>query len=358
MKWNIGWGVISSCNMKCEFCYSKKTRQEVQQLSFSQWKNFIDQNCDSVNSINYGTGENTLSDDWFRLVDYIGTHYPFIRQALTTNGYLVKRVRENAEFDRIVKNCISEIDVSLDYCIPSKHNAFRGFDSAYELAIKTLSYCETNGIISTIVFMGTNLTLEIQNISGLFDIAKAYHSKLRLNIFRPTDGINDHSKRFIADFSKIIDALKWINENHKIIAIDDPLFASVLCDDYEQIDPSGLQSLRILPDGSITPSTYLLKEKFRKFNILENHVLSKIDSTNVGIEFDTPAECAQCRYVDKCRGGVYDRRYLWYGSFNSRDPYCLYRPENYVPDFKVRISKVDSFQSIHHGYLPTMFFGV
>ena len=25
-KWNIGWGTVSACNMKCEFCYSKTRR--------------------------------------------------------------------------------------------------------------------------------------------------------------------------------------------------------------------------------------------------------------------------------------------------------------------------------------------
>ena len=27
-KWNIGWGAVSECNMKCQFCYSQKVRKD------------------------------------------------------------------------------------------------------------------------------------------------------------------------------------------------------------------------------------------------------------------------------------------------------------------------------------------
>lgn len=43
-KWNIGWGTVAACNMKCQFCYSKERRKQGQQLELSDWKKFIDQN--------------------------------------------------------------------------------------------------------------------------------------------------------------------------------------------------------------------------------------------------------------------------------------------------------------------------
>lgn len=56
------------------------------------------------------------------------------------------------------------------------------------------------------------------------------------------------------------------------------------------------------------------------------------------------------------RGGVIDRRYLWNGSLDYRDPYC------FIED-KQLLSKIDGinlseepFYSVHDGYLPTMFF--
>ena len=48
-KWNIGWGTIATCNMKCQFCYSKERRKQGASLELPD--------C--------------LSDDWFVLVQYI-----------------------------------------------------------------------------------------------------------------------------------------------------------------------------------------------------------------------------------------------------------------------------------------------
>ena len=74
--------------MNCEFCYSRFKREHVNDLNYEDWLMFINNNHDWINSINFGTGENSLSNDWFKLIDYIRKYYPEIRQAVTTNGYL------------------------------------------------------------------------------------------------------------------------------------------------------------------------------------------------------------------------------------------------------------------------------
>ena len=114
-KWNIGWGTISHCNMNCQFCYSKYRRKNSKDLSYSDWIKFIDENHLKINSINYGTGENTLDKNWFKLVSYIRCNYPEIRQALTTNGHLSEAVKDPECMEAFV-NGIDEVDVSLDFC--------------------------------------------------------------------------------------------------------------------------------------------------------------------------------------------------------------------------------------------------
>ena len=93
-KWNIGWGTVSHCNMNCQFCYSKHKRKDSKDLKYNDWIKFIDENHSKINSINYGTGENTLDETWFDLVAYIRRNYPQIRQALTTNGHLSEAVKK------------------------------------------------------------------------------------------------------------------------------------------------------------------------------------------------------------------------------------------------------------------------
>lgn len=353
MKWNIGWGTVSTCNMKCGFCYSKSVRESSVDLGYNEWINFIDENYENINAINYGTGENTISDDWFKLIDHISKNYD-IKQALTTNGFISERVKNNKKLKEIFLKSINEVDVSLDFAIKEKHNNLRGQVNAYDWALNTLEFCKEHNILTTIVFLGTNETLEIKNLEGLFNIAKKYGCKLRMNLFRPTHGIDDKSKIYIPEFEKIVRSLEWINKEHTILSIDDPLFGSLLVEGYQGIDPSGSQSLRILADGSITPSTYLISEDFVLGNITKDNLRDIKNECN--FEYLIPESCLKCEDVESCKGGVLDRRVLWNGSFNSPDPYCYktYKLKNKVKKFN--LIEHEKFESIHHGYLPTMFF--
>ena len=354
-KWNIGWGTISRCNMNCQFCYSKHKRIISKELKLKDWIKFIDENHQRINSINYGTGENTLDKDWFKLISHIRKNYPDIRQALTTNGHLSKAV-EDQECLKAFVDAIDEVDVSLDFCDKEKHNQFRGQPKSYDWALNTLQLCKTYKKPTTIVFLGSNKNLDIENIKGLFNVARKYDTILRMNMYRPTEGINEHSKQFIVEYEKFVDTLKYISENEKIISLNDALFSSILTNETVD-DPSGDRSIRILPDGSITPSTYLIENKYIVANIVESNVLEKIEKdeslTNI-IQKKIPNECKGCVYEKTCAGGVFDRRYLWYGTLDKKDPYC---PQKYLKKNKnILLVKKDGFKSVHDGYLPTIFF--
>lgn len=358
--WNIGWGVTNICNLNCEFCYSKKVRKETEGIpNLEEIKKFIDNNFDKVNSVNYGTGENTLSKDWIKIVEYVHNKFPNVTQGLTTNGYLSQICKDDA-LKKIIDDAIEEIDVSLDFGDPSRHGKFRGNPKTFDWVIETLEYGKKNNKRLTIVFIGTNETLQIENIKSIFSIAKKYDSKVRLNLYRPTIGINERTEKFIPDFDTIKNALIYISEHYKILSLSDPLFSTLFLKDKENIkrDPSGLDSIRILPDGSITPSTYLITDEFKKFNIKMENVLEKLKEKEFQnmIDRELPKECNVCKYKELCGGGVLDRRYLWYKDFLHKDPYCAFNNEEIDKIPKLKITKKDDFQSVHDGYLPTMFF--
>lgn len=358
-KLNVGWGAIAKCNMNCAFCYSKFKRLSLKNnLGYKDWINFVDNNNSLINSINYGTGENTLSPDWFKLVYYVRHKYPHIRQALTTNGYLSVAVKDDFALKAFVE-AIDEVDVSLDFADESKHNSFRGQPNAYAWAIQTLDLCQRYNKRLTIVFLGSSKNVYVENIDGLFNIARKHNAVLRMNIYRPTEGVNSFSKQFILGYTQLRDILHYINDNYHILKIDDPLFASIFCN-VTNNDPSGSKSIRILSDGSITPSTYLITNDYIVGNITEDDVLAKIQSNGKMsqlIKKVIPDDCKGCSYVDTCAGGVYDRRYLWYESLNYKDPYCpkFFNEKNKRDIIKCAPSD-DSFSSVHDGYLPTMFF--
>lgn len=354
-NWNIGWGTISRCNMNCRFCYSKEKRKNSNDLSYEHWIRFVDENYEMIHTINYGTGENALDYDWFRLVDYIRDRYPQIRQALTTNGYLSEAVKDDYCKKVFIKG-IDEVDISLDFCVPREHNSFRKQDKAFEWAMAALELCRQYGKPATIVFLGSRVNMNDQNIDGLFEIAKEKNAILRMNIFRPTGGINEISEKFIADYDTIVDCLTYISRKYSIISLNDVLFSTILSGSTVK-DPSGIESIRILADGSITPSTYLISDDFIIANITEHNVLKRIETDGLLekiIDVTVPEECGGCVYKTQCAGGVYDRRYLWYGTLKRKDPYCPQCfTEKSIPAITV---KQTAFQSVHDGYLPTIFF--
>ena len=153
-KFNIGWGLTNLCNMNCKFCYSKETREKSRECNIEDWKNFIDENCEQIDSINYGTGENAILDDFFYFIDYVRKEHPNITQSVTTNGYISQKIIKNKEFMDIFMNSIDEIDVSLDFATKEKHCEFRGQKDAYDWAIRTLKILKDTNKKTTIVFVG------------------------------------------------------------------------------------------------------------------------------------------------------------------------------------------------------------
>ena len=354
-KWNIGWGPIAECNMHCQFCYSRRKRQEGNNLTIADWLHFIDGSGGLINTINYGTGENTLSMDWFSLISYIRKKFPEIRQSLTTNGHLSEAVKDNICMQSFLES-IDEVDVSLDFCQAESHNAFRGQSKAFDWVIETLKICQYYGKTATIVFLGSEENANLDNIDGLFSIAEKYGAILRMNIYRPTAGLTKLAQKFIIKWQTLLSVLEHIAKFHRVIAIDDPFLSSYLTGRTVK-DPSGNDSLRILADGSITPSTYLVDKKYVVGNIKEKNVLSQLSNDDKLADIVSrlvPNECHGCIYADSCAGGVLDRRWLWYGTLARRDPYC---PGIIKKSKTNKISvTTTNFCSVHDGYLPTIFF--
>lgn len=356
--WKIGWGITNECNMMCKFCYSKNARDTSNITNYEEWKRFIDDNYEDIDSINFGTGENTTSESWFNFIRYIRMNYPKIKMALTTNGYLSEAIADNDIKTKIILDSIDEIDISLDYFIENMHNDFRGNKKSYSWALNTLEFCKKNNITTTIVFIGTNDTVKKDNLDGLFKICDEYNAKLRMNIYRPATGKVNSENEFILDYYKLIDTIKYIDDNYNVLSLSDPLLNAIFIGNDTVDDPSGNKSIRILPDGNITPSTYLVSEEFFLGNIKDNILLRNISYSNICKEISdnvVPSDCYGCDKVSICKGGVKDRRILWYKSLNERDPYCPKR-FNDIEISALKSKGETDTNSVHDGYLPTLFF--
>lgn len=354
-KYALGIGFTAACNMNCSFCYSRDKRHIAPELSLNVWKDFISKNSEYIDNINYGTGENALSDEWFEFVEYIGTNYTWIKQAVTTNGTLTTRCKTSERCYEIVKKYIAEIDVSIDFCDDKKHDNIRGKVGAYQGAIDTLAFCEKNGIQATIVFLGVEETMNKGNLKGLFDIARKYNSYLRMNLYRP---VRDNTGYASPSLSKVLETLDWIYENEKIISLSDPFFGATCTKNGLHGDPTGKSSARITQDGKIYPSTYLLQGNYCIGHIEDESALVELLQKDVIFEIERaicPDDCQGCSLYERCKAGAVDRRLLVNKTLNSRDPYC---PGKFCEGMNLRLyeEKSEGFSSVHDKYLPTLFF--
>ena len=354
-KYNIGWGLTNSCNMNCKFCYSKETREKSKECKIQDWKKFVDENYKQIDSINYGTGENAILNDFFYFIDYVRKTYPHITQSVTSNGFISERIIKNKEFMDIFMRSMDEIDISLDFASKDKHCEFRGQKNAYDWAIQTLELLKDTDKKVTIVFVGFEETMTKENIDSLFKIAKKYNTLIRLNIYRPVSERKEINKKFILKYEKLDEILKYIYQKYKIVSLSDALLGNVYTNEENIKENTGIGSIRILPDGKICPSTYLISDKYStQYNIKQEKVLSKIYFK----EFENtviPKECKNCKIKNKCKGGVFDRRILWYGTLEERDPYCPHRYGRRIPKNKFEVEKHGRV-SVHDDYLPTLFF--
>jgi len=108
--------------------------------------------------------------------------------------------------------------------------------------MQSIRICRAANIPTTLVVLGINSTLDLENIVQLFDIAHEFKCYLRINIFRPNNSQNIDPPNYV----NLKHTIKWILENKRLYPCRS-LF-SALVFDRPKPDYSGINSLRILPD--------------------------------------------------------------------------------------------------------------
>jgi MoaA/NifB/PqqE/SkfB family radical SAM enzyme len=340
--------------MRCPFCYSATARESCHDLPVATLISFVERNAEWIDSVNYGTGENTLADSWFTLVKHVRRHYPAIRQSLTTNGYLSVALDKRSDADEIMA-ALDEVDVSLDHSDPTKHNALRGHSCAYQWAVKTIDLCSGYNIPTSIVVMGIDATLERSSIDGIFRLAESAGCFVRINVFRP----NSDQGLAPLSYAQLRESLLRLLAERMLVSLSDPLLSALSLGTAVR-DASGRSSLRILPDGSITPSTYLVSDLWRRASIADVRLDSCEFRSSLGegiVDASVPDACKGCLVADSCQGGAIDRRIIWYGDLSVPDPYCPMRHGDSICSWKLGCGVVTTpGPSVHDGYLPTIIF--
>lgn len=356
-KWTIGWGVTSRCDLSCPFCYSigARSSESIRETSLREASAFLRNNNRNINSINFGTGESFLMGQFPELVKLCRSNVPEIQISVTTNGAIANHV-DSDELMTIFAENIDELDVSIDFPEQKLHDQFRGKEGSWERAMKAIKIGQQRGMDLTIVMVAMPETLQGTRMEEMIEIARYLGVALRINPYMPTTGNFD----FTLSGEELIAMLVRILDCRCRIRTSDPLIAMLLGDGPNS-SPVHYRSLRILPDSRISPSTYLTTSEWTHRVDLKHLRLSEVrhlPGFRRWGEAVVPDCCLNCEGIETCLGGSRERRILWYGTLEERDPYCPKRLDSNatIPQILNRSLNSDVWQgpSIHLGYLPTI----
>lgn len=358
--WTLGWGFTAMCDLSCPFCYSAKCRESIVEPEppLVVAETFLHNNKNRIASVNFGTGECFLSPRFPRLLAICHDMLPQAQIAVTTNGAFVDAI-EDSETLSIVSSSLTELDVSIDFADPTQHDAWRGKKGTWERAFRATRIGRQMGLKTSIVTLGTHATLARENICRMFDLASELDVALRVNLYMPTAG--DFS--FVPLLDSVEEMLEIATQRGAFMRISDRLLGTL----YGCFCPgprlANARSCRILPDGSVSPSTYLVDAPWVVSSRLDTIILADLPNLPQFEQYRSdhvPATCVDCDVARECRGGSVERRWLWWGTLDRADPLC---PGSTI--VRAQYPRVGSPShtkltlddpQVHLDYLPTIIF--
>lgn len=178
--------VTEKCNSKCIYCQIDKPRTI--NMDRCIYNLLIDQlNELKVFEIRLGGGEPLLCDDIVSMVNYASSKN--IAVWICTNGSLLNKKMAND-----LKNAgLIGVKVSLDSCIPNKHNFLRGGNGSWEAAVSGIRNAKSVGLETMI-----NYTIGVQNIDEydrMMDFGELLGCNVATHFIMPSGrGVEYHKK--------------------------------------------------------------------------------------------------------------------------------------------------------------------
>jgi len=248
----LGWGYTWVCDLRCAFCYSPRKDRGV-------WcprlvERILDAN--EILDVNWGTGENVLEPSFLEALRIV--HRRGVPQSVTSNGALVLRPE--------ALDLIDELDVSIDFPDRRRHDLWRGRAGAWERACRLVREAARRGVRTTVTMVALPANSGYRTGYEMVELARGLGAEmLRINLYftrRPrSDPFVPEPRRAWELLLGVVDA------GARFVGTSDPIVAAVL--GVEPVPYAG-RSLRILPDGWVTPATYLTWGPWRMANLLSD----------------------------------------------------------------------------------------
>jgi MoaA/NifB/PqqE/SkfB family radical SAM enzyme len=295
---------VSRCNLRCGHCLvsSMDGQKRAEDLSFEDFKLFIDEQYGLVEIKMQGVGEPFLQKEFVEMVKYATDRHIWVRT--TTNGTLLHK---NENYKRIIDANVGEIQVSFDGATKETQEKIRvgsNFEQIVENCQKLNGYCDEIGTDMTRMWS----VLQTQNYDeaeALLDIAKHMGFK-RLTISMELRDWNDvgsikvdnNDKRLGGDLT----TQDWVDFLiKKATAIELDLSFWHVSDRFSSANICfwPFERLLLSSDGYIVPCCLIADPSIFNFGKYENFAdiwngQAMVDFRTSHIEGYIPAICMAC----------------------------------------------------------------
>lgn len=157
MFYTLHLGLSYRCNMKCKHCFVEKCSDRINPQIAIKLLEKLEKKGLFV--VYYTFGEPTLASDWLT-VAHAGANLG-LAQIIMSNGYLIDKKVAQA----IKQVGISRVMISIDHANPSKHDANRGIQGAFQHAINAV-----RALKAAEVPVGIATTITSDNDDSIYDI--------------------------------------------------------------------------------------------------------------------------------------------------------------------------------------------
>jgi len=156
-------GLTYRCNLKCPHCYALY-RRDPDELSFDEIARLVDDAWQlGASKVVYSHGENLIRKDFHDVARYIADRGYF--QTLMANGYLL---RHDEQVKKLVASGVNKVMISVDSSDPDEHNANRGLESAFQVAVGAIKRLKEHGGIG----VGMSMAIENRNYARIEEVVE------------------------------------------------------------------------------------------------------------------------------------------------------------------------------------------
>jgi radical SAM protein with 4Fe4S-binding SPASM domain len=337
----VGLNITNNCNQNCTYCFLKGRRISSHHslLTFEEWCRVTDElDCMKVLDLYITGGEPLMNKYTIRLLKYIKSKNNFIRLGIQTNGTLINRnIAE--KLSSLLNGEYDYIQVSLDTLDANIYRFLRGSNEINKV-IKGIEILKENGLKIKV-----NTVCTKYNINELRKLYLFAH-KIQVDqiSFMPLFPVKNALHLCIEDYSMLLQGFIGVHrlckklETPKIV--DDPIPTFPLAikviesnlptDVVRKLSyycPAGRTAMEIDSYGNVYPCPFLQVDDFVAG---DGKYRSITDIWSEGKKWGElrygrnlrDVKCADCKYLNQCRGACPAAAYTAYQTVNMPDSRC------------------------------------